>query len=180
MILMMRRFFSAASVISLAAGALFLSGCETPNSRISENPNLFNSLPPREQELVSQGRIGPGMSRNAVYLAWGSPEQRLPGFTRGRTTETWVYFSTTTTGYGGYGGYGSYGGFGPYGYGGFYGGGGAIVRSHRGHRYFVYGDPFYDPFFYSSFANTIQYPYKTVTFVNGRVAGFQYLAPPVR
>ena len=27
----------------------------------------------------------------AVWLAWGTPEQKIPGYGRGSPTETWVY-----------------------------------------------------------------------------------------
>ena len=172
---MKSRFLSWALLTTSAAGALFSSGCATPESRISKNPELYNSLPARQQQLVTQGQIAPGMSRNAVWLAWGGPGQKINGYARGNATETWVYYTTTTAyGYGGYGGYG-YGpyGYGPWGYPGFWGGGVGVFRSHHGHRFVVFGDPFYDPFYYSYFPPTVQVPYKTVTFVNGRVVGFQ-------
>ena len=38
-------------------------------------------------------------------------------------------------------------------------------------------DPFYDPFFYPRFRQ-VSYPYKTVTFENGRVVAFQGYTPP--
>ena len=173
------RFLPWALLTTTAAGALFFGGCATPESRISENRDLYNSLPARQQQLVAQGQVAPGMSRNAVWLAWGAPEQKVNGYARGNATETWVYY-TTTTAYGGYGGYG-YGGYGGYGYPGFWGGGGVgVFRTHHGHRFVVFGDPFYDPFFYSYIPPTVQYPYKTVTFVNGRVAGFQHMVGAYR
>src|SRR5207248_31947 len=173
--MMKSRFLSWALLTTSAAGALFFSGCATPESRVSKNPELYNSLPARQQQLVTQGQIAPGMSRNAVWLAWGGPGQKINGYARGNATETWVYYTTTTAyGYGGSGGYG-YGpfGYGPWGYPGFWGGGVGVFRSHHGHRFVVFGDPFYDPFYYSYFPPTVQVPYKTVTFVNGRVVGFQ-------
>jgi hypothetical protein len=168
--MMMCRFLSRALLTTTAAGALFFSGCATPEKRISQNPDLFHSLPPRQQQLVAQGQIAPGMSRNAVWLAWGGPEQKVNGFARGNTTETWVYLTTTTAYPYGYG----YGGFG-YGWGSPFwgwGGGVSVFRSHHGRRFAVFGDPFYDPFYYSYWP-TVTYPYKTVTFVNGRVVEFQ-------
>ncbi len=99
---------------------------------------------------------------------------------RGRSTETWIYTQTSTYGYGyGYP-YGPYG-YGPY-YGGFGGGFGfaGVVRSHHHRNFVFFGDPFYDPFFYSYIPPSVTYPYKTVTFANGRVISFQYLVPPYR
>ena len=164
------------------AGALFFTGCSTPESRISEHREIYAALSPRQQQLVTQGQIAPGMSENAVWLAWGSPEQKVNGYARGHATQTWVYYTTTTAyGYGGYG-YGTGYGYGPYGYGypGFGGGGVAIFRTHHGHRFVVFGDPFYDPFYFSHIPPTVQYPYKTVTFVNGRVVGFQHIVGAYR
>lgn len=172
----------------LATSAILLASCSTPENRISEHPEMYQTLSPKDQALVTSGHIRTGMSKNAVFLAWGSPDQKTEGAMHGRATESWVYFATDSAGYG-YGGYGypyggyGYGGYGPgFGYGqpgfgyGFAGGG--VIRSHHGHgRFVVFGDPFYDPFFYSGFAPTVAYPYKVVTFSNGRVRSFQYLVP---
>ena len=175
------RFLSWALLTTAAAGALFFGGCSTPESRISDHRDLYDSLPARQQQLVAQGQIAGGMSRNAVWLAWGAPEQKVNGYARGNTTENWVYYTTTTYPYGygyGYGGFG----YGPYGYGypGFWGGGVGVFRSHHGHRFVVFGDPFYDPFYYSYLPPTVSYPYKAVTFVNGRVVEFQHMVGPYR
>ena len=177
------RFLSWALLTTAAAGALFFGGCSTPESRISDHRDLYDSLPARQQQLVAQGQIAGGMSRNAVWLAWGAPEQRVNGYARGNTTENWVYYTTTTYPYGyGYGyGYGGFG-YGPWGYGypGFWGGGVGVFRTHHGRRFAVFGDPFYDPFYYSYLPPTVSYPYKAVTFVNGRVVEFQHMVGPYR
>jgi hypothetical protein len=177
------RFLSWALLTTAAAGALFFGGCSTPESRISDHRDLYDSLPARQQQLVAQGQIAGGMSRNAVWLAWGAPEQKVNGYARGNTTENWVYYTTTTYPYGyGYGyGYGRFG-YGPWGYGypGFWGGGVGVFRTHHGRRFAVFGDPFYDPFYYSYLPPTVSYPYKAVTFVNGRVVEFQHMVGPYR
>jgi hypothetical protein len=175
------RFLSWAFLTTAAAGALFFGGCSTPESRISDHRDLYDSLPARQQQLVAQGQIAGGMSRNAVWLAWGAPEQKVNGYARGNTTENWVYYTTTTYPYGygyGYGGFG----YGPWGYGypGFWGGGVGVFRTHHGRRFAVFGDPFYDPFYYSYLPPTVSYPYKAVTFVNGRVVEFQHMVGPYR
>jgi len=175
------RFLSWALLTTAAAGALFFGGCSTPESRISDHRDLYDSLPARQQQLVAQGQIAGGMSRNAVWLAWGAPEQKVNGYARGNTTENWVYYTATTYPYGygyGYGGFG----YGPWGYGypGFWGGGVGVFRTHHGRRFAVFGDPFYDPFYYSYLPPTVSYPYKAVTFVNGRVVEFQHMVGPYR
>lgn len=114
------------------------------------------------------------MTEDAVWLAWGSPEQKGFGRMHGHQSETWIYrayYSVYDPSYGyGYGGYG-YGGYG-------YGGGVLIGRGHHGrHRFYAFYDPFDDPFFYPRF-RPVSYPYKTVTFANGRVVGYQGLTPP--
>lgn len=156
---------------AIAAGGLLLFGCSTTESRISENRELYNGLSPRDQQLVAQSQIRPGMSQSAVWMSWGSPDQKAIGNIRGNATETWLYLNYS------YYPYSSY----PYGpYGGFYGGfGGGIIRGHHGNRFAVFGDPFYDPF-YSYIPLRETHPYKTVTFANGRVMSFQYLVPPYR
>ena len=162
--------FSRALAFALAAGAIILTGCSTTESRIKEHNDLFASLSPREQELVSRGEIRVGMSENAVWLAWGSPDQKSVGAMRGRQTETWLYMNTSYPypyrpypyyGYG-YGGFGGYGGV-------------AVIRRHHHGRFVFFGDPFYDPFYYSYIPPSVSYPYKTVTFSNGRVVSFQRL-----
>src|SRR3979411_1025137 len=138
------RFFCWALPTVIAACTVLLVGCSTTESRISEHRDLYASLPPRQQQLVAQGQIAPGMSQSAVWLAWGSPGQKVNGFARGHSTATWAYFGHPNTSPNCYG-YGGYGRFG-YGYPGFYGGGVGVFRTHHGHRFVVFGDPFYDPF----------------------------------
>jgi hypothetical protein len=168
---MKRRKILKGLTFALAASALVLTGCSTVESRISDHPEVFQSISPSDQALVSQGQIRVGMPRDAVWLAWGSPEQKTLGAMRGQSTETWIYIT-----------YRSYPYAYPYGpYGHFYGGVGfGFVSAHRihhhHHRAFVFvGDPFFDPFFYSYIPPSIPVPYKTVTFANGRVASFQFL-----
>jgi hypothetical protein len=159
-----------ALALPLVLGALLLTGCSTTESRISEHRDLFNSLSPGDQQLVAAGQIRTGMSQNAVWLAWGSPDQRATGAMRSQMTETWIYVNYAPAyGYGyGY----PYGAYGP----GFFGGGVAVVRTHHHGRAFAFvGDPFFDPFYYSYIPPSIPYPYRTVTFANGRVASFQSL-----
>jgi hypothetical protein len=86
---MERRFASVALTVGISVGALILTGCATTEARISNNPEIYQRLSPRDQALVSQGQVRPGMSMDAVWLAWGTPEQKIPGPMR--NSETWVY-----------------------------------------------------------------------------------------
>jgi hypothetical protein len=168
---------SKAALLGLAVAGLCLTSCETLENRISEHQDIYNSLSPTDQALVRQGKIRSGMSMNAVWLAWGSPEQKTAGEMRGRPTETWIYIENRYAPYGS--AYYPYYGYGPGFYGGF-GGGVGVIRTHHHGRFVFFGDPFYDPFYYSYIPPTISVPYKTVTFSNGRVMSFQYLVPPYR
>jgi hypothetical protein len=176
---MKRQFFFKALTFGMAASALTLASCSTVQSRISGHPEIYQNLSPSDQGLVSQGKIRTGMSPNAVWLAWGSPDRKVIGNMRGHSTETWIYVNYETAPYpyyGPYGGWGPYGPYGPFGFGSV-----GFVRTHHGGRSFIFfGSPFYDPFFYSYIPPSIPYPYKTVTFANGRAVSFQYLVPPYR
>jgi hypothetical protein len=72
---------------------LLLANCASsnPTSRIEKNPKLYNDLPVAQQEKVSRGRIAEGMSPDAVYLALGSPDRQLDGFSDGVRTMRWDY-----------------------------------------------------------------------------------------
>ena len=116
---------------------------------------------------MREGRIRAGMSQDAVYFAWGNPQQKLTGMMRNRPVETWVYTASTAA-------------YGPY-YPGWYGGWGYAGRVgyygwHHGRRvYAAFYDPFWDPFYYP-FPATVSYPVKTVSFENGRVVAFQFFS----
>jgi hypothetical protein len=143
---MKRAFLLRASTLVLATGALIVTSCSTPQTRISEHPDLYQSLSSRDQALVSQGQIRTGMSRIAVWLAWGSPDRKIIGNMGAGRRETWVYIYYATY-------YPYYGPWDPY-----------------------FGAPLYYPFYDSDFPPSIPYPGKVVTFANGRVMAFQYLA----
>lgn len=166
---MTRHTLRQALFLSLSAAAFILTGCATTESRIADHPEIFQNLSQRDQELVHNGQIRVGMSTQAVWLAWGSPDQKTEGAMRNRATETWIYNTYTTYPYAYYGGpYGPYPYYGGFGYGG-------AIRFHHHHSFVFWGDPFYDPFYYSYIPPTVSYPYKIVTFSNGRVASYQVL-----
>jgi hypothetical protein len=168
---MKRQIFLRALTICLSASALILPGCSTTESRISEHPEILQTLSPSDQELVKVGKIREGMSQNAVWLAWGSPDQKATGVARGKQVETWIYndyyYANSFYSYP----------YGPFGYGGYYGGG-VVFHRHGGHRFAIIGDPFYDPFFYSYIPPRVAYPSKTVTFSGGRVVSIQFMTQP--
>jgi hypothetical protein len=147
---MKRRFFLRTSIFTVAAGTLILASCSTPQTRISEHPDFYQSLSPKDQALVNQGQIRIGMSRTGVWLAWGTTDRKIVGNMGGGPTETWIYNY--------YASYPNYTYYAPLDY--------------------YFGAPLFDPFCYSWFPQSIPYPGKIVTFANGRVASFQYVTSP--
>jgi hypothetical protein len=168
---MKRQIFLRALTLVLSASAIVLTSCSTPETRISDHPEIFQTLSPRDQELVKAGKIREGMSQDAVWLAWGIPDQKATGVAHGKSVETWIYneyyYANSPYPYP----------YGPFGYGGYYGGN-VIFHRHGGHRFAIIGDPFYDPFYYSYIPPRVAYPSKTVTFWNGRVVSIQVLSEP--
>ena len=88
---MQGRVARVALTFAITAGALILSGCGTTGGRISQHPEMYQRLSPTDQALVSQGQIRSGMTMDAVWLAWGTSDQKIPASVRDRPAETWVY-----------------------------------------------------------------------------------------
>src|SRR6266513_4523813 len=88
---MKRQILLRALTFGISASALVLTSCSTTETRISEHPEIFQNLSPRDQALVREGKIREGMSQNAVWVAWGAPDQKATGTARGRAVETWIY-----------------------------------------------------------------------------------------
>jgi hypothetical protein len=145
---MKHRFLVRSTMLCIATTAIVFSSCSTPQTRISDHPDIYQSLSHRDQALVTRGQIRIGMSRTAVWLAWGSPDRKIIGNSRSGPTETWLYTYYAT--------YPFYPCYGPW------------------DQYF--GAPLYYDTCYSCIPPSIPYPGKVVTFANGRVASFQYLA----
>jgi len=171
---------SGALTFGVAVSALITTSCETTADRISKSPEIYQRLTANDQAMVSRGEIRPGMSQNAVWLAWGSPDRKIVGNMAGHSTETWIYIYYVTPYYPYYGPWGpwAYNNLGP-GYNFAYTTVGPATGTwhHYGGRNFIFfGAPFYDPFYWSYIPPSIPYPSKVVTFASGRVVSFQYLA----
>lgn len=97
-------------IVSLIVG-IFATSCSspTPQTRIQKNPTLFQSLSPKEQQKAAAGEIDKGMSKSAVFIAWGNPDSRSSGHKNGSNFEHWRYstsipvYSNRIYGYNSYG-----------------------------------------------------------------------------
>ena len=59
---------------------LLLAGCATKStieSRRLERASAYEALPPDQKAMVDAGQIRIGMSSDAVYIAWGKPNEIL-------------------------------------------------------------------------------------------------------
>ena len=57
---------------------------------------MYQHLSATDQALVSQGQIRFGMTMDAVWLAWGTADQKIPANVHDRPAETWVYLRYET------------------------------------------------------------------------------------
>jgi len=105
---------SKALALAVVCVALLANACASrPASerRFEQNPEIVAKIPARERDLVRRGEVAEGMSRDAVFIAWGRPDVVRSGSSEGRERERWTYLSrsgghTTSVGFstGGYGG----------------------------------------------------------------------------
>ena len=63
----------------------------TPESRIENNQQLHDSLSAKDRELVQAGKIDTGMSKEAVFLAWGKPDRESEISENGQLSTRWDY-----------------------------------------------------------------------------------------
>jgi hypothetical protein len=140
----------------------FLAGCSTVDSRIHGNPQTFAALSPADQALVRRGDISEGMSKAAVYLAWGKPDRLRYGSRAGVPFEAWIYTTTQSEiglGYSpGFYGYG----YGRYGW----------SRRFYGSRGF-YGYSRFNPYLDDDIFD-YEVPYRTAFFERERCTGWEY------
>lgn len=68
-------------------------GCSSSSieKRRAEKSAAYTSLNPEFRELVDQGQIKVGMPQDAVYIAWGKPEEILQSESTGGRQEVWLY-----------------------------------------------------------------------------------------
>lgn len=78
---------------SLFAGLMLLTACNTPESRIAKQPELFNRLTPEQQQMVKEGRVGIGFDADMVKLALGDPDRIRERVDANGRSEVWLYIN---------------------------------------------------------------------------------------
>ena len=84
------RFLGVVAVIALA------SGCETPRTRAQARQSAFTKLSAADQRLVLGGKVRDGLSADAVYIAWGEPDEKRALTTGKESAERWRYHRQIT------------------------------------------------------------------------------------
>lgn len=110
---LIKKITKTASLTLLGISSLLLANCaSTPETRIAKNPQIYQSLDQKQQNLVSKGKIDLGLPRDGVFLAMGNPDNRITGNHKGKAYERWDYnklIPVYTNHIGGYYGTGYYG-----------------------------------------------------------------------
>ena len=136
-----------------AAAMMFLASCGSPIAhRIEKNPGMFAKLSDSEKALVQRGEIAEGMSKDAVFIAWGRPDRVSSGTHAGKPLERWSYKAYEAV-------HGTAFGVG-------------IGGGYWGHRPFLGGYYGYDTFYAEPTVNYVPYEARRVDFTNGRVIGW--------
>jgi len=114
-------------ILLLTLPALLLAGCATSTieSRKKDRYNAYSELTPEHRAAVDAGQIKVGMSMDAVFIAWGKPQQVVSSESSSGSQTVWIYTDAYLHGHT-YWGH-SYHGY--YGYGG----------RHRRHYHGYYG-----------------------------------------
>ena len=101
-----------ALIITSLAGALLLSGCvSTPQSRVDDNQNLFESFTASQKEIILKGEVDLDFTHDMVMMAAGVPDRKAKKRSSKGTTEVWTYYEYRAYpihGYGSYHGHFSY------------------------------------------------------------------------
>jgi outer membrane protein assembly factor BamE (lipoprotein component of BamABCDE complex) len=64
-----------------------LAGCSTPQSRSKEKQAAFDHMSAKQKTAVLDGKVEPGMSKDAVYIAFGKPDR----VSKDGGAEKWIF-----------------------------------------------------------------------------------------
>jgi len=74
-------------LLLLCAIAGLLVSCSTPASRSKEKQSAFDHMSAKQKVAVLDGKVEPGMSKDAVYIAFGKPDR----ISKEGGVEKWVF-----------------------------------------------------------------------------------------
>lgn len=79
--------------VLVCCGAI-LCGCATSTveKRRAERLSAYEALPAEFQQLADAGEIKVGMPKDAVYIAWGKPDDITYSESQSGKLETWLYY----------------------------------------------------------------------------------------
>ncbi len=79
-------------LLLLSLGVSLLASCSsTPATRAQQRPAALAALPAKQQPTVLAGQITEGMTKDAVWIAWGSPSNISQAGENGTKLEIWRY-----------------------------------------------------------------------------------------
>jgi hypothetical protein len=134
------------SFICVCMGLALLAGCATPEARIKRNPEIFARLSAQDQQLIREGKVALGFTKEMVELALGRADRVYTRTDASGTSESWSY----TT---------------------FEGPDGMILYRGFYHRNYCWGDPFYP--YYLSVPSRKEREYFKVIFTADRVSAIE-------
>jgi hypothetical protein len=97
------------ALLMMLSAVVLLSSCSSgPERRVSRNPQIFDRLSQSDRDAVLAGKVREGMSKEAVFLAFGRPVEVSEGRRNGQALEKWgytrlqpVFFNSFYSGWGG-------------------------------------------------------------------------------
>lgn len=90
--------FKICRLSGFLVACLLLAACATSTveKRRAERPEVYAALSDAHRALVDKGDITVDMTEDAVYLAWGKPDQILSRGDKSGKTIRWLYEGTTS------------------------------------------------------------------------------------
>ena len=74
--------------------ALLLAGCATPEKRIQQNQDVFDTFPVAAQARIRGGQIDLGFTPDMVRIALGDPHRQTVRRAADGETEIWFYYDS--------------------------------------------------------------------------------------
>ena len=75
--------------------ATLLAGCATPEKRIQQNQDVFDTFPVAAQARIRGGQIDLGFTPDMVRIALGEPQRKVLRRAADGEVEIWIYLDTS-------------------------------------------------------------------------------------